>query len=491
MLHELIHALSQNEKRYFKLQSSLMFERNDKRFVKLFDIISNQKEYNEELVKQKCQEKHFPQLKAQLFEKIMDSLRAFHSEKTIQSIIANEMANCRLLLEKMMLKPAYKSLKRAATLAERYELFAELIHIKQTEIDLLVAEGGTEKLQNHINLLREQIPFWNKKTDNQLQVEIIYLLFVKLNREQDFIRTEKEQQALSQYINVAIFKKENNILTTRGKAYYYYILGLYHFLSGNFQESLKAFETQLELLETHKHFAEELINDYAKALANVCLMYNKIKNLNKFNIHFQKLLSLKTNNQVLQKQIQFRNYLLLLNYYVAQSQIDNALKLIKKEEKLINALIEDPSINKSLVTEQNYILFDKVYVFLYLKQFDKANKIIHHYLNTSESSIKSDHYILARILHLFIQLKLANQDYVVNELRNLSRQLKEKEKLFQFEKICLQTIMELCNEQKEKNQKTIWKNFANKISSLSGIKYERNAMFNFNFLEWAQNKLNE
>ena len=40
--------------------------------------------------------------------------------------------------------------------------FAELIHIKQTEIDLLVAEGGTEKPQNHINLLREQILFGTK-----------------------------------------------------------------------------------------------------------------------------------------------------------------------------------------------------------------------------------------------------------------------------------------------------------------------------------------
>ncbi len=491
MLHHLIHALSQNEKRYFKLQSSLMFDGNDKRFVKLFDIISGQKIYHEERVKQKCQEKHFPQLKAQLFDKIMESLRAFHSGKSIPSIIANEMADYRLLLGKHLLKPASKSLKRATILAERYELFAELIHIKQAEIELLVAEGDTGKLENHIQLLREQIPVWNKQTDIQLQVETIYLLFVKLNKEQEFIRTSKEQQALDQYIQTDIFKKQQAHLTTRSKIYYHYILGLYHFLSGNFQESLKAFEQQLELLETHSHFAEEFMNDYAKALANVCLMYNKNKAFDQFQIHYKKLLTLKANNQVLLKQIQCRNYLLLLNHHIAQSQLDHALKLIKNEEKHIAQLIDDPSVRTSLATELNYILFDKVYVYMYLGQYDKANKLINTYLNTSESFIKSDHYVLARILHLFIQIELGHHDYVANDLRNLARQLKEKKKLFQFETICLETLAALCDEQQSKKVIMIWKNFASKINALSNIKHERNAMFSFNFSEWAKFKAGE
>ena len=63
MLHELIH-LSQNEKCYFKLQSSLMFERNDNLFCKTFYIISNQKNIMKNLLN-KMSGKHFPQLKAQ------------------------------------------------------------------------------------------------------------------------------------------------------------------------------------------------------------------------------------------------------------------------------------------------------------------------------------------------------------------------------------------------------------------------------------------
>ena len=488
MLHQLIHSLSQNEKRYFKLQSSLVFDGSDKRFVKLFDIIAAQKEYNEEVVKQICQEKHFPQLKAQLYEKIMESLRAFHSGKSVQSVIANEMTNYRLQLNKLMLKSAAKSLKRATQLANRYELFAELINIKQAEIDLLVAEGDSAKLESHVNLLREQIPLWNKQTDNQLQVEIVYLLFVKLNREQEFIRTSKEQQALNHSISADIFKNEKHISTTRGKAYYHYIMGLYHFLSGNFQESLKAFECQLQLLESKTHFAEEFMSDYVKALANVCLMYNKNGEFHKFDHHYQKLLQLKPSNHALLKQIQFRNYLLLLNHYVAQQQMEHALKLIKKEEKHMTELLQDSSINATLVTERNYVLFDKVYVHLFLKQFDKANKMIHTYLNTAESGLKSDHYILARLLHLFIQVELGNYDYVSNEIRNLTRWLKEKKKLFEFEKLCLQCLAQLIEEAGAREQKRVWRNFSDSLTALSKIKHERNVMFNFNFLEWARHK---
>jgi hypothetical protein len=128
---------------------------------------------------------------------------------------------------------------------------------------------------------------------------------------------------------------------------------------------------------------------------------------------------------------------------------------------------------------------------MHLKQYDKANKLIHNYLNTSESFIKSDHYALARILHLFIQLELGHHDYVASDLRNLSRHLKEKKKLFQFETICLDTISALCDEQQKKKIKMIWKLFSTKINALSKIKHERNAMFSFNFSEWSEFKSQE
>ena len=488
MIHELIHSLTQNEKRYFKLQSSVMFDRTDKRFVKLFETVAKQKIYNEIEVKKACNDKHFPQLKAQLFDKIMESLRNFHSGKSVKSLIANDISNYYLLLNKMMLKPASKAIKRCAMLADKYELFSELIQIKQAEIELLVTEGDIEKLENHIQIIREQIPEWNKKIDNQLLVEGIYLTFVKLNRESEFIRTPKEQLLLKHYINNNQFKEPDKIITIRGKAYYHYVMGLYHFLSGNFANSLNAFESQLEIIESNSHFINELLSDYSKALANTCLIYNKHGDINKFQSQYQKLLLLKPSNPTLLKQIQLRNHLLLLNHYVSNHELELALKTIKKDETVISEIINDPQINSIMVTEFNYILFDKIYVCMLMEKFEKANKLIHDFLNTSNYSTKSDHYILARILHLFIQLELKHYDYVQNETRNLVRFLKEKQRLYEFEKSCIDVIYLITNESKQKAVTDIWKNFEKKLIALSQKEFERNAMFSFNFIRWANLK---
>jgi hypothetical protein len=77
---------------------------------------------------------------------------------------------------------------------------------------------------------------------------------------------------------------------------------------------------------------------------------------------------------------------------------------------------------------------------------------------------------------------------VSNEIRNLTRWLKEKKKLFEFEKLCLHYLAQLIEEPSAREQKRIWKNFADGLTALSNIKYERNAMFSFHFLEWAKLK---
>jgi len=50
-LHELIHALTKSEKRYFKIYSSL--QAGNKMYVRLFDLIEKQKQYDEAKLKSK------------------------------------------------------------------------------------------------------------------------------------------------------------------------------------------------------------------------------------------------------------------------------------------------------------------------------------------------------------------------------------------------------------------------------------------------------
>ncbi|MBL7892175.1 MAG: hypothetical protein JNL63_06065, partial [Bacteroidia bacterium] len=50
-LHELIHCMSMNEKRYFKITTSGNRGGQDNTYLKLFNLIAEQKKYNEHAIK--------------------------------------------------------------------------------------------------------------------------------------------------------------------------------------------------------------------------------------------------------------------------------------------------------------------------------------------------------------------------------------------------------------------------------------------------------
>src|SRR5688500_17153020 len=86
-LLQLIKSLDQTEKRYFKIFATMHVKgSDDNKYVKLFDAIDKQNEYNEEQIREQFKdEKFLIQLhvaKNYLYNIILKSLRLYHSEKS-------------------------------------------------------------------------------------------------------------------------------------------------------------------------------------------------------------------------------------------------------------------------------------------------------------------------------------------------------------------------------------------------------------------------
>ena len=117
-LFNLIQSLSKSEKRFFKLSSSL--QDGDKNYLKLFDYIEKQKKYDEAELKNYFQKekfiKHLPSEKNHLYKLILKSLRGFHSDNSISSILKQELKNIEILYSKALYKECVKILKRSKRL---------------------------------------------------------------------------------------------------------------------------------------------------------------------------------------------------------------------------------------------------------------------------------------------------------------------------------------------------------------------------------------
>ncbi len=116
----LIRSLSQSEKRFFKLFSSL--EGRDKNYIRLFDAIDKQKNYDEEKIKQRFSKekfiRHLASEKNYLQKQILRSLRVYHSEATEEMHVRALNADAEILYNKWLLPMAEKAARKALAAAE-------------------------------------------------------------------------------------------------------------------------------------------------------------------------------------------------------------------------------------------------------------------------------------------------------------------------------------------------------------------------------------
>ena len=105
-LFNLIQSLSKSEKRFFKLSSSL--QEGEKNYLKLFETIEKQQQYNEAEIKKKYENEkfiqHLPSEKNHLYKLILKSLRGYHSDNSINSILKQELKNIEILYNKALYK---------------------------------------------------------------------------------------------------------------------------------------------------------------------------------------------------------------------------------------------------------------------------------------------------------------------------------------------------------------------------------------------------
>ena len=131
-------------------------------YLKLFDAIDKQKQYDEGLIRQKFKGEQFlNQLhvpKNYLRALILKSLRNFHSNLSKDSEVKDILRNVEILFNKELYQHAIGELKRAEKIASSYQLFLLLIDVLNWK----------RRLQQH--LTPNDFPAFKETLDEQNQV---------------------------------------------------------------------------------------------------------------------------------------------------------------------------------------------------------------------------------------------------------------------------------------------------------------------------------
>ena len=135
-IYLLVKGLSGNEKSYYKKMAKRHANENSALHLKLFQLIADSKEHNEELLCNELQIEnrvHFCGLKTYLYKDILDTLVFLRRNDLVDSQLYFMLEEIKSLLEKRLLNLAQKLCNKAIALAElynKYHLLVLLFHLR-------------------------------------------------------------------------------------------------------------------------------------------------------------------------------------------------------------------------------------------------------------------------------------------------------------------------------------------------------------------------
>lgn len=488
-LHKLIASLSQSEKRFFKLHAGrhVIGEKND--YVRLFDVIAAQKNYDEDVIKKHFQGERFldrfAAVKNYLHQSILVSMRNYHSGSTIDIELKEMLIDLDFLYQKGLYKQCLKLHSRAEKLAVEADKKNRLLEILEWKAKLQqAANTGSESGQFHDSIFKEESSVLDKiRLSLELKSEVMEAF--TLIRKKGFARSEKDLERIKQVI-----QKYSNIkystLSFNDKYYLNYINTVYHSSSGNYKKSLDFTERNIKLLEAlPPRILEEEFEKHIVTLNNLVVNYIQLQRTKEILPHINRIRSLATHNIRENILLWATSYKLVLGTSIRSGDYEQAAKI--SEEVLAGMNFHSEKIPTTDIVAFKYNL---AIVYFGNREYSKAIRILNEIINDSELSLRDDIQSFARILRLLVFLEKGEQEMLPYATVSAYRYLYKKKRLFKFENIVLQFIRERVPYLNTAvKQKEAFREIKNQLEKLFSDPYEKRVLEYFDFMTWIESKL--
>ena len=333
-LHQLIQSMSRMEKRYFKVQAKKGGEETSN-YIRLFDAINKQNEYDEEKIKQRFRKEKFAQNlhkeKPYLYKKILQSLRAYRTEKSADARLKDMLIDVAYLQERSLYKQAHGVIKRAKKLAYEYEKHLMLLEILENEKKILYKIQGKDSSEIILDLLKERRSILaiieNENDYFELDSQLYSLSLNKLN-----LKTVKEIDSLKELININLLQNETLPQSFKAKFYFYTAKATYHVLSNDNQAVFTYYKKAIALWQSNPNQINEDIYSYRLLLSNFLYSCFATDQYDEFPSVLEQIKNIPAKNK-LDKAVSFYHYYFnQLIYYMNIVEFKKGMALVPKIE---------------------------------------------------------------------------------------------------------------------------------------------------------------
>ena len=490
-LFQLIQSLNKGEKRHFKLYASRHKGGENAKFLKLFDLINNQTNFNEGkiLAKDKAlKPSQLPNLKQNLYKQIMASLRMLHSGNDITLSIREIIDNATILYNRCLYQQSLKTLEKGKELAKKYEKNVLLLDIHNLE-KKLISKIVKKDIQDRIDGLvpeGEQLlkKLTNINTFSNLSSKL-YGLYIKLG----FTRNSADFEIVNSFLysSLPAFKEEN--LSLEEKMYLYNAFVAYYFFIQDYRRASDYAKKLVGLFEGNDLIIQSKLEMYVKAINSLLDSQSKLSQYEEFiqtSLKFEAIVSqesLRVSDNV--------NYLMFK--YSSKHNLDKYFMLGEFNKGVIEVeeIASKLDIYADKLNDHSKQIFYYKFACMYFgnNQYKDAVTWLNKIINAKDEDIRSDISGFARILILISHYELNNDDLVEYYVRSTYRFLAKKDDLHFYQTRILRFLKRLNSIATAKDLHSAFADLLDHLIPLTTNPYEKRAFVYFDIISWLESKI--
>ncbi len=484
----LIKSLTKKERTY--VRKCLGTTENDTPiYEKLFDLISEQEEYDEAEIKKKLRYTKsniaFSALKNYLYEFIIDKVIYInrHSNRILDS--NNTLQELNILYHKELFTAFFKRWKKASKIAHDYEDYAMILALKDQMSNLRIRQIIKTDEEDFKKIHEEEVYILQHFGEMQL-LKSLYNRLILLFNKTETIKTEQDKNSLNDIkSNNILHKLPGNKSSFRYIYFYFMCRGIILFLENSIEAAYNEFMQLRPYMEKKKELISTkfiLMYDYVEIAYPTFAYLNKFKNFfSLFDLPFVKKMKEQNEDSFLS------NFIKLAQLKAAHANHDDVK--IEQTRKQLAHLVELKHKIKHVHLERNIICYLSISFFI-SANYQEAFYWGKQYFAIGAKHKKEDQFDFFHLFIVLVAFELGNYTILVSEANNSYQYFYRHKKLNPLEINILKTVKKITHAAYNKEKKGLYEglkymleNIPEQEKNVSGFRY-------FNFYSWVCSKIN-
>ncbi len=474
----------------FKLYCTRAGE-EDKKFIRLFDLIANQKEYDEPKLLKRAPEfrpHQMPNMKAHLYRQVLKCLQQANTNKLPEVYITEMINYARILYSKCLYRECLMMIdkaKKQATENSSHLLLLELLELEK----MAIFQRESVNFEKRADEIIRETSATSKSIQN---INIFSNLSLRLNslyQNIGFIRNKNDLNKVTNFFHSGLPEYNEQRLSFYEKLYLYYSYTGYYFFIQDFKEGYKYAQKWLRLFEKKPEMQERKTEMYIKALNSVLVAQNKLYLYQDFMVTHRRLVALKRSKKIiLTENIKlhlFKTiYIHEMNRHFMLGEFRSGTRIVSGLQNELNNFI--PKLDKHTVL----LLYYKI-ACLYIgsSNFNEALKWLNKIINERDTYLREDLHSFARILRLICYYELDDDDSVEYNIRSTYRFLSKRKSFVKYMQLIVAFLKGIRMDYSRNEVISRFRVLKKQMEELEKDKYEKRAFIYFDIISWLESKI--